>query len=132
MSTSSFVTLAPAAKPLVALPIALLVSAADDMRAVRRRDLAVGDRLIVSTRNSIYSLTLAADGRFVVEGGIFSREGGGARTLGVNGCTAGGHALFTGIVGAPGLFLEYSDGTRTTRIRTVRHRRSHDPEILTA
>ena len=41
-------------------------------------------------------------------------------TLAVNGCTAGGRALFTGIVAGPGLFLEFGDGTVTTRIRSVR------------
>jgi hypothetical protein len=38
----------------------------------------------------------------------------------VLGCTAGGHALFTDVVAAHGMFLELSDGTRTTRIRSVR------------
>ena len=38
----------------------------------------------------------------------------------MNGCTAGGRALFTTLIAAPGLFLELGDGTRTTRIRRVR------------
>ncbi len=33
---------------------------------------------------------------------------------------AGGHALFTDHIAAPGLFMEFADGLRTTRIRTVR------------
>jgi hypothetical protein len=40
--------------------------------------------------------------------------------LGVCGCSAGGSAIFTRLVAAPGLFLEFDDGTRTTRIQRVR------------
>jgi hypothetical protein len=111
------------ATPRVALALGALVSAATQIEAVRRSDLAAGDRLLVSTRNSIYSLELRADGRFDVSGGWYSRHaesGAEGHTLAVSGCTAGGHALFTSIVAAPGLFLEFGDGTRTTRIRRVR------------
>lgn len=106
-----------------ALPLGVLISASSVIEGVRRGDIATGDRLLVSTRNSIYSLVAQADGRFAVSGGFYSRDpdsADGERLLAVNGCTAGGHALFTGIVAAPGLFLELSDGTRTTRIRRVR------------
>ena len=111
----------PAALP--ALPLDSLVSAADGLVGVRRGDLAPGDRLLVSTKNSIYCLVARADGRFDISGGRFARDlgpEGGTQTLEVHGCTAGGHALFTRIVAAPGLFLELGDGTRTTRIRRVR------------
>ena len=100
-----------------------LSSAADALEGIRRSDLAPGDRLLVSTKSSIYSLVARADGRFDISGGRFARESGaedGTQTLEVHGCTAGGHALFTRIVAAPGLFLELGDGTRTTRIRRVR------------
>jgi hypothetical protein len=97
-----------------------LVRAADDVPGVRRDDLSVGDRLLVATRNSIYSLTLRETGSFLVTGGVFERTGRGAVTLDVVGCSVGGHAVLTRCVAAPGLFLELGDGTRTTRIRQVR------------
>jgi hypothetical protein len=103
-----------------ALPLDALVAASGELPGVRRRDLVAGDRVVVSTRNSIYSLVVREDGRFSVSGGWFARHGGGERTLAVNGCTAGGHALLTELVAAPGLFLEFGDGTKTTRIRRVR------------
>jgi hypothetical protein len=109
--------------PAAATSLETLVAAADVLEGVRRGDLAPGDRLLVSTKNSIYSLVARADGRFDISGGCFARDPGaegGTQTLAVNGCTAGGHALFTTIVAAPGLFLELGDGTRTTRIRRVR------------
>lgn len=103
-----------------ALTVDRLVCAAEEMGGVRRRDLAPGDRLIVSTRNSVYSLTARRDGSFQVSGGWFERQGLGTVEIEVLGCTAGGHALFAEHIAAPGLFLEFGDGLRTTRIRSVR------------
>jgi hypothetical protein len=105
----------PAARPLE-----LLTEAADRLDGVRRGELGPGDRLLVATRNSIYALTAREDGRFEARGGWFERAGKSPAEIGVVGCTAGGSALFTRIVAAPGLFLEFDDGTRTTRIQRVR------------
>jgi hypothetical protein len=107
-------------KPLKAIPIDDLTEAAGAAGGVKRRELDPGDRVIVSTRNSVYSLTVRTDGAFDVSGGWFEREGSGPATVEVLGCTAGGHALFTDHIAAPGLFLEFADGLRTTRIRSVR------------
>lgn len=107
-------------EPARALTVDRLVSAAEELGGIRREDLAPGDRLIVSTRNSVYSLTARSDGSFLVSGGWYERKGLGSTEVEVLGCTAGGHALFTEHIAAPGLFLEFGDGTRTTRIRTVR------------
>jgi acyl-CoA synthetase (AMP-forming)/AMP-acid ligase II len=108
------------ARPLKAIPIDDLAEAAGAVGGVKRRELDPGDRVIVSTRNSVYSLTARADGTFDVSGGWFEREGSGRTTVEILGCTAGGHALFTDHIAAPGLFMEFCDGLRTTRIRTVR------------
>ncbi|MCW8985166.1 MAG: hypothetical protein OQK55_07475 [Thermoanaerobaculales bacterium] len=108
------------ARPLEAIPIENLAEAAGVVGGVRRQDIEVGDRIIVSTKNSVYSLTVRFDGSFEVSGGWFEREGEGTVTVEILGCTAGGHALFTGHIAASGLFMEFADGLRTTRIRTVR------------
>ncbi len=108
------------AKPLKAIPIDDLAEAAGVVGGVRRQDLDSGDRVIVSTKNSVYSMILRPNGSFEVSGGWFEREGEGTATVEVLGCTAGGHALFTDHIAAPGLFMEFADGLRTTRIRTVR------------
>lgn len=106
-------------KPLKAIPIDDLAEAASVVGGVRRQDLDPGDRVIVSTKNSVYSLTVRVDGAFEVSGGWFEREGAGSATVEILGCTAGGHALFSDHIAAPGLFMEFADGLRTTRIRTV-------------
>ncbi len=108
------------AKPLEAIPIDDLAAAVEIVGGVRRQELDRGDRVIVSTKNSVYSLTAAADGSFEVSGGWFEREGSGSARVEILGCTAGGHAIFTDHIAAPGFFLEFADGLRTTRIRTVR------------
>ena len=108
------------AKPLEAIPIDNLAEAAGVVGGVCRQDIEVGDRVIVSTKNSVYSLTARGDGSFDVSGGWFEREGEGIVSVEILGCTAGGHALFTDHIAAPGLFMEFADGLRTTRIRTVR------------
>lgn len=108
-------------------PLELLTEAADRLDGIRRGDLGPGDRLMVATRNSIYALTAKPDGRFEARGGWFERAGSSPAEVGVVGCTAGGSALFTRILAAPGLFLEFDDGTRTTRIQRVRLVRSSAP-----
>jgi hypothetical protein len=97
-----------------------LARAADRLEGVRRDELGPGDRVLVATRNSLYKLAVEADGAFRVSGGLYQREGRGCVRLGVAGCSAGGSAIFTRVVAAPGLFLEFDDGTRTTRIQRVR------------
>ena len=43
--------------------------------------------------------------------------------LRVAGCTWGGSAILTRMIAAPGMFLEFGNRVRTTRIREVRHLR---------
>lgn len=103
-----------------------LAEAAKVAGGVSRRELNPGDRVIVSTRNSVYSLTARSDGAFDASGGWFERHGPGPVRVEILGCNAGGHALFTEHIAAPGLFMEFADGLRTTRIRTVRRIEKRD------
>ena len=59
----------PGEGPSTAIPIDALVAFAGNADGVRRRDLASGDRIVVSTRNSVYSLSLRSDGAFEASGG---------------------------------------------------------------
>jgi hypothetical protein len=87
--------------------------------AVRRADLAFGDRVVVRTTNSVYSLWSQGGDSFTVSGGWFDRNGG-PLTVSINGCTYGGTLIRHDVVAAPGLFLEFGNGVCTTRIRDVR------------
>jgi hypothetical protein len=111
-----------------------LASAAAVVDGVRAGDVEPGDCVLVWTRNSIYSLRVNADGTFDAEGGWFARQeasgspaGASAKAgsgLRIAGCTWGGSALLTRMIAAPGMFLEFGNRVRTTRIREVRHLRS--------
>ena len=92
---------------------------AASLQAVRASDLEVGDTLVVQTRNSTYLLTPTLDGRFHVRGGWFERQGRFAAALTVAGCSWGGSAIASAILAAPGLFLEFGNGLRTTRIQRI-------------
>ncbi|HKI85324.1 MAG TPA: hypothetical protein VKA53_01140 [Thermoanaerobaculia bacterium] len=100
--------------------LARLVSASRNLEGVRRNELGFGDRLLVSTRNSVYSVLPLGDGTFSVSGGWFQRAGGSPATMAIAGCTWGGSALAVDWVAVPGMFLEFGNGVRTTRIREVR------------
>jgi hypothetical protein len=97
-----------------------MTAVADLVDAVRRCDINSGDRLVVATKNSVYSLTANSDGTFEAGGGWFHRENMPGTRIEVRGCVAGGHAIFTDYVAVRGLFMEFGDGLRTTRITSVR------------
>jgi len=87
--------------------------------AVRRNDLHRGDCVLVTTRNSVYSIFFLGDGLFEVAGGYFDRHHNGPVTITINGCTWGGRAIHSEIVAACGLFLEFGNQVITTRIQKV-------------
>ena len=93
---------------------------ARDMQGVWAKDVRAGDWVVVRTRNSVYSLAALGDGRFSVAGGWFAATDAEATPVRVIGCTWGGQAILTEMVAAPGMFLEFDNGVRTTRVRQVR------------
>lgn len=100
--------------------LAAIVRQADRTEAVHKRDLRFGDQILVTTRNSIYSLWFLGDGRFAVSGGWFDARAMSPATVTVNGCTYGGSVLWHEVVAARGLFLEFGNNVSTTRIKDVR------------
>jgi hypothetical protein len=107
-----------------------LSSSAAHIEGVRATDVQAGDALIIHTRNSIYVLHVNGDGTFKAEGGWFSREGQTGRRVRVAGCTFGGSVLLTRMLAAPGMFLEFDNHVRTTRIREVQHLRARLPDTI--
>lgn len=97
-----------------------LAEAIDRLDGVWKRNLRWGDRVVVVTRNSVYTLRSLGGDEFAVSGGWFDRTGEENCVLRVNGCTWGGRAINEDVVAAPGLFLEFGNGVLTTRIQQVR------------
>ena len=87
----------------------------DLSHGVRRSDLRPDDELTVYTRNSVYRIRPGGAGRYLVEGGWFRRE----CEVEIRGCTWGGPAICVDLLSAPGLFLEFGNSVRTTRIQSV-------------
>lgn len=99
---------------------------ARDIEGVWAHEVREGDWVVVRTRNSTYSLAAVGHGRYRVVGGWFAAERCDNSRVRVVGCTWGGTAIHTGLVAAPGMFLEFDNGVRTTRIREVRLMRADE------
>lgn len=93
---------------------------ASQLDAVRKSDLHCGDWVLITTKNSIYSLCVLGPDLYAVSGGWFDRKGLSPQRITINGCTWGGSAIKHDIVAAPGLFLEFGNRVITTRIQDVR------------
>jgi hypothetical protein len=96
-----------------------LVAAAGRLPGVWKSQLRSGDTLVVRTKNSFYVMAFLGDQEFAVSGGWFAAAAPAPAHVTVNGCTWGGRAILTDLVAAPGLFLEFGNGVRTTRIQAV-------------
>ena len=106
-------------RPHSARTLRAILDHADNVDAIRRSELSWGDTVVVSTKNSVYALTAGASGKYFVRGGWFDQRRRSPMIVGINGCTWGGTTICEDIVAAPGLFLEFSNGVKTTRIRRV-------------
>ena len=93
-----------------------IVDHADKLEAVYKTDLELGDQLIVTTKNSIYSIYPLEDGVYSVSGGWFDRHGLSPSKVEINGCTWGGRAIKWDVLAACGLHLEFGNQVVTSRI----------------
>jgi hypothetical protein len=109
-----------------------IVEHTGDDEVVRKSDLGFGDQVIVTTRNSVYSLWPLGDGTFAVSGGWFDQRDASPATITVNGCTYGGSAIRQDVLAGRGLFLEFGNNVSTTRIRRVRVLRGGAPQAAQA
>ena len=108
------------------LALEQLATAGAAVEGVREADLQLGDWVIVETRNSTYTLRANGDGTFEATGGWFLRDPSSGARVRIAGCTWGGAVIHTRLVAATGMFLEFDNGVRTTRIRDVRLIRGGD------
>lgn len=102
---------------------------ADGLQAVRKTDLEFGDLLLVTTKNSVYSIHVLENCLYSVCGGWFDRKGLSPSTTAINGCTWGGRAIKWDIVAAHGLHLEFGNQVVTSRITDFQVIRSRENSV---
>jgi len=102
--------------PLPHRTLGAIVNRIERMEMVRKADLALGDQILVTTRNSTYSIHVLQEGLYSVSGGWFDQNGLSPSKIGINGCTFGGRAIKWDIVAACGLHLEFGNQVVTSRI----------------
>ena len=103
-----------------------LVQHAEVIDGVWAESVQPGEWVVVRTRNSVYSLAPLGRGRYRVSGGWFATSGPEGQDVRIAGCTWGGAAIHTRLIAAVGMYLEFDNGVRTTRIREVRIVRGGD------
>ena len=105
---------------VLARTLTKLAGVAPDLDGIWKRDTRAGDWVVAKTRNSTYTLAVQTDLSVVVTGGWFAGTGEDGGRVQVAGCTWGGSAILTGMLAAPGMCIEFSNGVRTTRVREVK------------
>lgn len=97
--------------------------------AVYKSDLELGDQLLVTTRNSVYSIHVLQEGLYSVSGGWFDNRGLSPSKVEIAGCTWGGRAIKLDIIAACGLHLEFGNKVVTSRILNYQVIRCHENSI---
>ena len=94
-----------------------MVKQTDQLAALRKNDLRFGDRVVVTTGNSTYSIHVLKNGQYAIPGGWVDQEGLSPLRTHISGCTWGGSTIQVDIVAAGGLHLEFGNRVVTSRIR---------------
>jgi len=96
-----------------------LVEHSQYLQQIRKEELRAGDRVLVVTCNSIYSLRAVEDDLYLVSGGWFDCKGVSPMKTSIRGCTWGGSAIKLDIIAACGLRLEFGNRVVTSPIRKM-------------
>lgn len=89
------------------------------LKQVRKADLQFGDLVLITTRNSVYSIYVLDTDFYLVSGGWFDRKGLSPIKASIAGCTWGGSIIKVDTLATCGLHLEFSNRVVTTTIQEV-------------
>ncbi len=84
---------------------------------IDRAEVEPGDRLVVVTLNSTYTLHYLGDGRWRVTGGWFEKNTTTPAVVRITGCSLGGSVINQRVVVGSGLRIEFDNRVVTTTIR---------------
>ena len=107
------------AAPFPQRTLEAMAAHAEALATMPKSDLEFGDRVLVTTAHSIYSIYALEDRRYSVSGGWFDRHGLSPMETEITGCSWGGSVIKVDIVAACGLHLEFGNGVVTSRIRKL-------------
>jgi len=96
-----------------------VIAAAERIPNIRRMDVKSGDRLLVKTKNSMYTIVVGQGGVCTVSGGWFDRRGKSPMRTTVAGCTWGGSIIKVDLIAAIGLCIEFGNRLITTEARRI-------------
>ncbi len=99
--------------------LANITQQAGRLKEVRKEELDSGDWVVVTTRNSTYSIRVLEGDCYSISGGWFDHEGLSPLKTTITGCTWGGSAIKLDIVAACGLHLEFGNRVVTSAIQKV-------------
>jgi hypothetical protein len=102
-----------------ACSLAAQTRAANQLREVRKADLAPGDWVFVKTLRSTYRIRVKEGGHYEVSGGWFDQKSLSPKVIGITGCSWGGSAIKIDIVAACGLCLEFTNRLITSPIQKI-------------
>jgi hypothetical protein len=97
-----------------------IVDGAVQLKQIRKEELQFGDLVLITTRNSDYSVSVLEDDSYIVSGGWFARKGRSPMKVSITGCTWGGSIIKVDTLAACGLRMEFGNRVITTTIRKVR------------
>jgi hypothetical protein len=99
--------------------LSYMVAQCNSLLEVKKNQLKAGDHIILKTYNSTYKIMVDTDGKYIVSGGWFDKNNMSPLKTTINGCTWGGSVIKTDIIAACGLFLEFGNKLKTSRIKEI-------------
>lgn len=102
-----------------------IVNRIPQLKPVYKKDLEPGDRLLIYTLNSIYSIEVLGEGFYHVSGGWFSHRMLSPHKTTITGCSWGSSIILMEVAAARGLCLEFGNRVVTSPIRKISLIKSH-------
>jgi len=96
-----------------------LAAGITQIRGVCKEDLRPGDLVVVTTRNSVYTIRVRRDPTWLISGGWFDRRGISLVRAKVIGCSRGGSAIKKDWIAAPGMHLLFGNHVTTSAVSSV-------------
>lgn len=96
-----------------------IVEQSDSLLQVKKSEARPGDKIIVKTLNSTYTIMVEPNEKYSVSGGWFDRKNLPSVKTTILGCSWGGSVIKTDIIAACGLHLEFGNKLITSKILKI-------------